>query len=283
MLKLLTRHYKRFGLFAFGMSCVSLSVVSRLDLGINQLGHLVFFAMSVASFLAIAFAVYSLIPGKRGILEIAGLTGLLTTFGIVYQADGYLSVALWIGIYILVFALISFVLRNQVSRSLGKKVRWQARHSIDLAFPAKIVWKHCVPGAGSPKDHCTGVIESYEPSPDDEDTIRATFKARRHGQAWYDITFLEQDAPKFCRFYFEGEEADGSLVDGMFTIAIEVTDRSSCTLIVHEERNGLPLHHLIERWFDDALAYHNDKLSEMLETRYGDGEGVTKPMSQAAE
>ncbi|MCY4334532.1 MAG: hypothetical protein OXC60_07630 [Litoreibacter sp.] len=283
MLKLLTRHYRRLGLFAFGMGCFSLSVVSRLGLGLGQLDHLAFFAAAIVSSILVGLFVCRVIPGKRVMLEVAGISGLLSTLVVLYLSQIWDDMRPALAMFLCSFATHYLLLRSPLTRKFSGSLKWQARHSIDLPYPPKLVWKHCVPGAAPPSDHCTGLIESYEANPECKDTFRITFKPRKRGQAWYDITFLERDEPRFCRLYLEGEECDGTLTDGVFTIAIEVTDRGASTLIVHDERNGLSLYDLVERWFDDALSYHNEKLAEMLEERYGDGSGITKPLPQAAE
>ncbi|MEM6594336.1 MAG: hypothetical protein AAF672_06055 [Pseudomonadota bacterium] len=283
MLKLLTRHYKRLGLFAFGSSCAVLAAVSRMGFGLDQIDHLLLFAASAIFCLVLGLCICSLFPRWRSLIEIGGMTGFFSTLGVVYLCQSACRGVHIAAAYLGIFGLLYVALRSPLSRAIGNRITWRARHSLDLPYPPKIVWKHCVPGASAPADHCTGAIVSYEQNPDDEDTICATFEPRKSGQTWYDITFLENDAPRFCRLYYEGQEADGTLVDGLFTIEIDMTERGVSTLIVHEERNGLSLFRLMERWFDDALSFHNEKLADLLEARYGDGEGITKPLSQAAE
>lgn len=284
MFQVVLRHYRRFGLFSFGMACMSLSMVARSGAGLSQNAHLAFFGGSIAIFLAIALLLYRVQPSQRGLLELAGASALVSTLAQIYvpvppDAAGLFAIAVFTGILTLAWAF----LNSPIARSLGARTTWRDRHSCDIAYPAKLVWRHIVPGAAPADDHCTGFVERYETDDDEDDTMRIFFKERRAGRAEYQITFLERDAPHFCRFYFQGNEADGTLVDGIFTMSINVIDRRNCTLIAYEERTGLPLGHLIERWFDDVLGFQHDRLMAILHERYSGGRMFSRPIDHAVE
>lgn len=283
MFNVILRHYRRLGIFSSGMAALCLSLVAHSGAGMSSTGHLVFFALSLVSFGFVALGLYSVKPSQRGILEIAGFSAILSTMILVYlPLTGLFNAVIGIGVFFGVLTSTWFFLHSDLSRKIGARTTWRDRHSCDIAYPAKLVWKHVVPGAATAEDHCTGMVERYVDDPEDEDTMTVTFKGRRTGRSQYEITFLEKKAPNFCRFYFEGNEADGTLVDGIFSLAIDVIDRDNCTIIANEERSGLSLGALIERWFDDALGFQHDRLMEMLDRRYGDGAGVTKPLAEKA-
>ncbi len=263
---------------------MSLSIAARSGLGLGPVSNLVFFATAIATFTALGLLLYKIRPGQRGILELAGCSGLLSTVVQIYvtispEAAGFFAIA----VFFFILTSIWFFLHSAWARAIGARVTWRERDSCDLEYPAKLVWKHIIPGEAAPEAHCTGFVERYEDDPEEEDTLTIVFKKRRSGQAEYQITFLEKREPYFCRFYFQGNEADGTIVDGVFSCALEVVDRENCTIIANEERSGLPLGHLIERWFDNVLGYQHDRLIQMMDEKYGDGSGVTKPLAQPAE
>ena len=283
MFNIILRHYRRLGLFSFGMAFLCVSLVANSGAGMSSLGNLAVLVLSLLGFGFMALGLYSVRPGQRGILEIAGFSGFVSTVVLHYlPVSGLFNTVIGIAIFFGVLTSTWFFLHSGLSRKIGARTTWRARHSCDIAYPAKLVWKHVVPGAANAEDHCTGMVESYREDLEDEDTLRITLKGRRSGRAQYDISFLEKEAPTFCRFYFEGNEADGTLVDGIFSLSIDVVDRGNCTIIANEERAGLSLGALIERWFDDALGFQHDRLMELLDTRYGSGAGVTKPLEEKA-
>ena len=246
-------------------------------------GLIAYVLISLIKFSALALGLYMIRPGQRGILEIAGVAGLISTLVLFYlPVSGLVTSA----IAVIIFAATTFALwgflKSSLSRSIGARTTWRDRHSCDISYPAKFVWQHVVPGEAPAHDHFTGLVESYTPDPEDEDALEVLFKPRRAGQTRYTITFLDKRPHRHCRFYFEGTEADGTLVDGVFSLTIEVVDKYNCTVIANEERTGLSIGALIERWFDDALGVQHDRLIAMLDTLYGDGSGVTKPMPPRA-
>ncbi len=281
MINIIARQIRRLGVFSFGMASMFLAVVARSGLGMTQIGHLIFFFGAVLAFLVVGIGLIKARPGQRGILEIAGFAGVICTLCMIYlpHAGGFTPLVA-IAIFFATLTSSWFFLHSEMSRRIGARTTWRTRFSGDVYYPAKLVWKHIVPGAAMPEDHCTGQVAKYVEDLDDEDTMHVALKPGRTGQARYDITFLERNAPTFCRFYFEGNEADGTLVDGIFSLSVDVQDRGDCTIIINEERSGLSLGSLIERWFDDALSFQHDRLVALLDQRYGPGAGISKPLSQ---
>lgn len=279
MFTVILRHYRRLGLFAFGMAMMCLSMVANSGSPLSNIGNVIFFFMALLAFTFVALGLYSVRPGQRGILEIAGAASLLSTLVLFYlPLMGLVTSIIAIVVFTTTILALWLFLRSNLSRRIGARTTWCDRHSCDIPYPAKFVWNHSVPGALPAEDLCTGSVQEYVFDDRDEDMLEVIFKPRRVGQARYALTFLEKRAPSYCRFYFEGNEADGTLVDGVFSLAIEVVDKTSCTIITNEERSGMSLGALIERWFDDALGFQHDKLLALLDERYGNGEGVTKPM-----
>jgi len=281
MINIITRQIRRLGVFSFGMASMFLAVVARSALGMTQVGHLVFFFGALVAFMIIGVGLIKARPSQRGILEIAGLAGVISTICLIYLPyAGVFTSLVALAIFFGVLTATWFFLKSGMSRRIGARTTWRTRFSGEVKYPAKLVWKHMIPGAAMPEDHCTGQIERYVDDLEDDDTMQVTLKPGRTGQARYDITFLERNTPTFCRFYFEGNEADGTLVDGIFSLTVDVHERGDCTIIINEERSGLSLGSLIERWFDDALSFQHDRLVALLDKRYGPGAGISKPLSQ---
>ncbi len=281
----LLRHYRRFGLFSFGMACLSLSMVARSEVVLSQSGHLLTFFGALLMYLLVAFVLYLVKPGQRGILEIAGASALVTTVVHVWVPSMLPAASAFFAlmVFFAVLTLSWYYLKSEAAARRGKRITWRDRHSCDIPYPAKLIWRHIIPGAAPASDHCSRFVERYIPDPEDDDGLTVLFKPRRSGQAEYHLTFLEHDAPHFCRFHFYGNEADGTVVDGVFSVTLAVTEREHCTVIANEERSGLPLGHLVERWFDDVLGFQHDRLLALLNERYADGSGVTKPIAHPAE
>lgn len=282
MLNIILRHHRRLGLFAFGMAMMCLSMVANSGSSLGNAGHVIFFFLALVAFAFVALGLYAVRPGQRGILEIAGVAGLISTLVLFYlPVIGLVTSLIAIVVFTITVLALWVFLKSSLSRSIGARTTWRDRHSCDIAYPAKFVWQHVVPGAATAQEHFTGFVERYIPDPEDEDSMEVIFKTRRIGQTRYMVTFLDKQPHRHCRFYFEGNEADGTLVDGIFSLTIDVVDKYNCTIIVNEERTGMSLGALIERWFDDALGLQHDRLITMLDKLYGNGEGVTKPMPQS--
>ncbi len=284
MFDIILRHYRRLGVFSFGMAFFCLSLLAHSGTGLSSASYLIFFVLCLIGYGFVALGLYHVKSSQRGILEIAGFSAFVSTVVMVYLPQhANFNVVIGLAVFFGVLTSMWFFLHSDVSRKIGARTSWRARHSSDIPFSSKLVWKHIVPGAASPEDHCTGMVKSYDEDPDDPDTLMITFKGRRSRHAEYEITFLKKEEPSFCRFYFQGTEADGTLVDGVFSLSIDVIDRGNCTIIANEERSGLSLGALIERWFDDPLGFQHDRLLSLLTERYSDGDGVNKPLAHPAE
>ena len=229
---------------------------------------------------ALAGGVYMTMPRRRRYLEIAGAAAVLAS-AVMLLLPGHGLLANTIGVIVFAGSAMGIwaFLRSETARSLGAKTTWRDRHSGQVSYPARLIWRHVVPGAAEPVDHCTGMMARYESDPDDPDTVTVTFKGNQSRAACYELTFLERDEHTSCRFFFQGNEADGTLVDGIFSLRITVLDRDTCFVSCVEERCGLSLGSLTERWFDNALGFQYDKLLEKLDTLYGDTYGAAPAMA----
>jgi hypothetical protein len=283
MFKVILRHYRRMAAFSVGMALLCTSLLVSLGSALSDLAHFAFFLLTIISFLMMALGLYAVKPSQRGILEIAGISGVLSTIFLFYLPySGVFPTLIGLAVFFGIMTSLWFFLNSSISRKIGRKTMWRDRHSCQIPYPAKLVWKHVIPGAAQPKDHCTGMMESYHQDPDDEDTVHIAFRGRSHGSSNYSITYLEKEYPTFCRFYFEGEEADGTLVDGIFSFRISVMDRDSSFIIANEERSGLSLGALLERWCDDAMGFQHDRLLVKLDELYGSNEDTSAPKDQLA-
>ncbi|MEM9582458.1 MAG: hypothetical protein AAGA08_05020 [Pseudomonadota bacterium] len=281
MFEIVLRHYRRLGVFSFGMAALCLSLLTHSGTPMVSAGYLIFFALSLVGFGFVALGLYHVRPSQRGILEIAGFSAVISTLVLIYLPQhAMFNVLIGLAVFFGVMTSTWFFLHSRLSRRIGARTSWRARHSADVPYSAKLVWKHIVPGEAPPDEHCTGMVSKYTDNQDEDDTIGITFKGRGKRFSRYDVTFLKKDAPNFCRFYFQGTEADGTIVDGVFSLSVEMIDRGNCTVIANEERSGLSLGALIERWFDDPLGFQHDRLLGFLQERYGDADGVSKPLAQ---
>ncbi|SFR53885.1 hypothetical protein [Litoreibacter janthinus] len=281
MLTLLLRHYRRFAVFSGGMALFCTAQLIGTGFELPLIGLLAVFLPIAALFMVAAVGVYIWIPRHRGLLEITGAAGIICAIILFYAHKfGHGGMIQGIGgvIALLLIAVgLRTLLHSKWSRKIGTQTTWRDRHSGHVPYPARLIWRHVVPGAAEPADHCTGMMARYDEDEEDPDTVHVTFKGRKDRAAQYTLTFLERDHPSACRFFFQGSEADGTVVDGIFSLRITVLERDACFVSCVEERCGLSLGSLVERWFDDALGYQQDKLLEMLDARYGETYGPRKP------
>lgn len=284
MLTILLRHYRRIATFAGGLGLFCTVLLSCAGAQIPSIAYVGLFVIFATLFCAIAVAVYAIVPRHRSLLEISGSVGFLTVgFLMLFASTGWGVVAAGLALFIIGTGAVWWFLNSAFSKRIGTKTNWRDRHSGHVPYPARLVWRHVVPGAAEPIDHCTDMMESYEEDAEDPDTVHVTFKGRKARNAQYTLTFLERDEPSSCRFFFQGHEADSTLVDGVFSLHLSILDRDSCFMSCVEERSGLSLGALLERWFDDALGYQYDKLIEKLDALYGETYGQRKATIVAAE
>ena len=287
MLTLLLRHYRRFAVFSGGLALFCAAELAGSGLDLSLLGYVGIFFVSFIVFSMVAVGVYAVIPRYRGLLEITGFAAFATSALLFYASKyGFDSLLHGIGggvILLLLTGLVWAGLHSKLSRKIGAETTWRDRYSGHVPYPARLIWRHVIPGAAEPSDHCTGMMARYDEDEEDPDTVHVTFKGRKDRAAKYTLTFLERDQPSACRVFFQGTEADGTVVDGIFSLRTTVLERNTCFLSCVEERSGLSIGSLVERWFDDSLGYQHDKLLEMLDARYGETYGIRKSSMLATE
>ncbi|TDT74907.1 hypothetical protein BDE40_1627 [Litoreibacter halocynthiae] len=287
MLTLLIRHYRRFAVFSGGLALFCAAELAGSGLNLSLLSYVGTFVVSFILFSIVAVGVYAVVPRYRGLLEITGIaafaTAALLFYASKYGFDGHLHGIGGIVILVLLTGLFWAGLHSKLSRKIGAETTWRDRYSGHVPYPARLIWRHVIPGAAEPSDHCTGMMARYDEDEEDPDTVHVTFKGRKDRAAKYMLTFLERDQPSACRFFFQGTEADGTVVDGIFSLRTTVLERNTCFLSCVEERSGLSIGSLVERWFDDSLGYQHDKLLEMLDARYGETYGTRKSSMLATE
>lgn len=280
MLQKLLRHHRRLGFFSFGMTLfvVSTAIHSQEMKSAGSVISLAIFCLFVTLFAAAA--IYKWQYAHRGVLERAGAAGVLSAIILFYipVVQGLYCLLISSIIFSASFAGIWWLLGSKLSHKIGSKMTWRFRHSSDFQYPAKLVWTHIIPGEAPPKENCTGVVERYIVDPEDEGTIEVVFRGPQQQEIRYVFTFLDKRPRSFCRFHFQGEEPDGTLFDGVFSVNFEVNDHDRCTVIAIEECTGKSLAAQLETWFEDALGSKFDRLEAMLDQLYGDGTGVTKPL-----
>ena len=278
MSSLLKRHYRRLATFTGGMALFCMFLLASLEPKITDLAYVLLFFICVLAFGFMAIGLYSVKPSQRGILEIAGISALLSTVFLFYiPYTGLFPTLSGLAVFFGIMTSLWFFLNSRLSYQLARSIVWRDRNSTQVPYPAKLIWKHVVPGATIPEDHCTGIMGSYTEDDEDKDTLHVTFKGRQNRSASYSLTFLEKQEPNLCRFYFEGEEADGAIVDGIFKLEINALDRDTCVVITNEERAGLSYGGYIERWFDDSMGFQIDLLRKKLDELYGEARGTVRP------
>ncbi|GFE65842.1 hypothetical protein [Litoreibacter roseus] len=284
MLKILKRHYRRLLMFSAGMSVFSTVLLAHATAGLPDVAYLAFYVMSLGLFAALSIVVYRLRPERRSVLEVAGFSGLITALAILYlPLPGITPVISGTVLFLLVLFGLSRFLRSKMSLQMGEGLVWKDRHGAELPYPARLAWMHLIPGATELKGHSTGMLSAMEEDEEDPNVIHVTFSGRGQRNASYKLTYLEKDPPVTCRFLFEGKEADGNKVHGIFAAHINILDHRTCFIAVNEERMGLSLGAYIERWFDDVMGYQVDRLRATLDKYHGDGQGITKPMPKTSE
>ncbi|MEP3345460.1 MAG: hypothetical protein ABJN34_11470 [Litoreibacter sp.] len=287
MLALLLRHYRRFAMFSGGLALFGIAELSILEFEISTIGYIGLFVGALVISTIVGLGIYKTVPRYRGFLEISGMSAILTAAALFYLGKfGEMGTFFAICAIALLGALTALIwkgLHGRYAHKIGTETTWRDRYSGHIPYPARLVWRHVVPGAAEPSDHCTGMMARYDEDDEDEDTVHVTFKGRKDRAAVYALTFLERDHPSSCRFFFQGTEADGTFVDGTFSLQTTTLDRDSCFISCVEERAGMSIGRLLERWFDDALGYQHDRLLEILEKRYGDTYGPNKSTMMSAE
>lgn len=280
MINLLLRHYRRLATFAGGFGLFGTSIITHYVIPMSVMAIFGTFVLGAIISVFVALGLYMVKPRYRRLLEISGISAVAAT-GVMIMSPGHGPIACFVGFGALVAftAGLWFFLHSQTARKIGGNTTWRDRYSAQVPYPARLVWRHVVPGAAEPVDHCTGMMYKYEPDSEDPDTVHVTFKGTKDRCARYSLTFLERDEPSSCRFFFQGNEADGTVVDGIFSLRITILERDVCFLSCVEERCGLSLNALMERWFDDALGYQHDKLVEKLDALYGETYNQTSAMA----
>lgn len=277
MLILLFRHHRRILLFSGGMSFLTSVLLFSQQNRLSVMEMLGLFASFLLIYIGGAISLYRLNSSQRGVLEVAGLAASLSSIILlILPRPQSLSVVLGLTLFGGIILSLWAFLNSQMSKHIGARTTWRARHACCIPYPAKLIWRHAVPGAAAPNEHCTGQMISADVDAEDPATLHVQFRGRTATPAKYAITFLEQDAPSICRFYFEGTEASGTQVDGVFSFKITTLRRDYCQIIAVEERSGLSLGELVERWFDDVLGFQNDRLRLKLDKLYGEQYGVAK-------
>jgi len=271
MLRVLLSQGRRFGAFSLGMAFFTTALLMRFGSSWADLEHLLFFLLCLVGYLFIGIGLFTARPRQRGILEIAGFAGFITTIVLAYFP--------YMGLFPSLFGLTIFTgimmgtwlfMGTKLSQSLGKNKTWRDNNAFLAPYSARRAWRHIVPGECEPSENCTGTMLSIEAGLNDKDNMRVIFGTQKHWSSVYDLTFLEKKAPNVCRFYFQGHERSGILVDGVFAVNIEPIERDSCYITSTEERSGLSLGGLIERWFDNPLYFQHIKLLQKLEEVYGE-------------
>lgn len=281
MLRILLSQTRRFGVFAISMAIFTTALLMSYGTIWASTAHLAFFFLSLLAFVTVAVGIFAAQPRQRGVLEIAGFAALISTIFLYYLPySGVFPSLVGLAIFFGVMTGSWFFLGTKLSTRLGRDIVWRDSHAFLAPFPARRVWRHIVPGECEPSDHCTGTMRHFETSLEDPTVMTVHFGRRKKHSAIYELAFLEKSAPNTCRFYFQGYEADGSIVDGVFALNVTVMDRDSCFVSSTEERHGLSLGGLIERWFDNPLHYQHVRLLGTLEEHYGDPTDL-KPATQA--
>ncbi len=271
MLRIFLSQSRRFGLFSVGMAIFTTALLMSYGTSWTDMVHLGFFFLSVIAYFLMAAGLFAVQPRQRGILEIAGFSALISTVFLYYLPySGLFPSLVGLAIFCGIMTGSWFFLGTKLSQKLGAQRVWRDSHAFLAPYPARRVWRHIVPGECEAAQHCTGTMKSFETSLEDPTTMTVTFGKHKRYMATYELTFLEKSAPNTCRFYFQGNEADGSFVDGVFALNVTVMDRDSCFVSSTEERHGLSLGALIERWFDNPLHYQHIRLLDKLEDIYGD-------------
>lgn len=283
MLTVLLRHYRRIATFSGGMALFCALILIDLNISLPAISYILAFLIFALIFSAISVVVYMKIPRKRGLLEIFGTAAFIACMAsLVWHGNSAISAILSLTTFVVSLAALWVLLRSKFSRGISTSTAWRDRYSGQVAYPARLIWRHVVPGAAEPIDHCTGTVDRYDVDKEDPDSIHIKFKTRKKRGSEYTLTFLERNEPSTCRFFFQGRESDGTMVDGIFSLHISVMDRDSCFVSCIEERSGLSFGARVERWFDDALGFQHDKLLEKLDTLYGDKYGQRKSSMMTA-
>lgn len=262
MILFLNRNIRRFVLFALGMSVFGSVMLSDLAGGDAFWLRGVFLVLLALSATFLAMMLVALRPKLRSYLELAGISGLLSTvfYGLFPGTEVRIILAS-LAFFVLIIMLMKLYLGSGFARNAGKKRTYTIRNSVDLPYDADDIWHFAIPGMSGPIDHVMGFAAKYRPHPDDPDTLRVSYAG---GRAQYEFVFLDRKEPEFCRFYYVGSEPDGTILDGVVEISVTMVEPGLCHVSTLEERTGQPLGRVMERWFDNPLRAAQTRLHQRL-------------------
>lgn len=226
-------------------------------------------ALGAVTFALIGAFICQFKPSQRGVLELAGTSAVLTAAVAHYlPIEGVFFDLFGLGMFLFFISILWSALASKRAKKIGASTTVKMRYTCTFPYAARLVWRHLVPNDTIPGDHFSKRLSRYSQDDEDPDTYNATIDRGDNRSSVYAVTLLEQKAPKIFRAFYLGEESDGTLVDGIVALNVMILDSNLCQLIWIEERSGLSLWAMIERWFDNPLKFQTMNLRTLLDRKY---------------
>ncbi|QQA41178.1 hypothetical protein [Pelagovum pacificum] len=214
----------------------------------------------LAGLAAILFgsALLLLFPGRRQLLEVAGLGAVLTALMPVEPA-------LLPGLFLFWGAVAHVLLYGKWSDLPFLRLKLETRAHSQVSEPMPLVWRWLVPGAGHPDDHWSGALMDFDSDDDDHETLYLRFRTPDGLFEEATLTFIEQDRPHHCRYMLERTTRFGLEETEVTHHLTEVNGKTDVE--TRTVQADLPPRIAIARWFDDVRGERPDDGASVLEDR----------------
>ncbi|WP_208349886.1 hypothetical protein [Pseudaestuariivita rosea] len=260
MIRRIFRQRRRLILFAF---LVTLAGV----LAFTQAQALTLRLITAAIVFGAVFLIGSLfiilLPRWRRLLELTGI-GLLAESMVNYFFPSqyqYVSETLIGGSVFVLSTLLAYVLLyGRWSDWLGITMSVSNRHRYKLRRSVEEIWSAIVPGAAPPDEYWTGNLAGFHQDREDPDTVNLRFQVGEDSFENMSITFLDQDPPNSCRYYFVGDGVEDarSFDEGIFQIEISELRSGKSRVDTQLQHTAMRPREVLDYWLDDSFRDDND-------------------------
>ncbi|NSX54844.1 hypothetical protein [Parasulfitobacter algicola] len=204
-----------------------------------------------------------LLPRWRRLLELIGL-GIFAEAMVKFMfpvSYTWLSEQVIGGTVFVLFTMFCYVLLyGRWSDWLNISLKVGNRHKYKIKRSREAVWSAIVPGAAPPDEYWTGNLAGFHQDREDPDTVNLRFQIGEDTFENMSITFLDQDPPNSCRYYFVGEpsESDSSFDEGVFEITIKSLKAEKCKVNTALHHTAMRPREALDYWMDDSFRDDND-------------------------
>ncbi len=141
-----------------------------------------------------------------------------------------------------------------------------SEHSAIVEGTRRSAWNALVPSASHPEDYWSGRLLDFNRDHLDPDTVYLSFLTPDDAVHEMTLSFLDNEAPAYCRFLLETERAR---VEDDILVTIRLTDMGDGTCLIESRlsQDDLPLGTALARWFDDDFGDELDGYAKTYRKR----------------